>query len=49
MTGSGIYPDDLLIDRSLTPASGDILVGIAAIVRDTFPDQEIYSPLCGKN
>jgi DNA polymerase V len=29
MIGSGIYPDDLLVvDRSLTPGPGDIVVGI---------------------
>ena len=29
MVGSGIYPDDLLVvDKSLTPSSGDIVVGI---------------------
>lgn len=29
MIGSGIYPDDLLVvDRSLKPGSGDIVVGI---------------------
>ncbi|MES2827384.1 MAG: translesion error-prone DNA polymerase V autoproteolytic subunit [Bacteroidota bacterium] len=29
MIGSGIFPDDLLVvDRSLTPNSGDIVVGI---------------------
>lgn len=58
MTGSGIYPDDLLVvDRSLTPASGDIVVGIMNsefILRCYFkngkkeylmPDNLLYKPI----
>lgn len=58
MIGSGIYPDDLLVvDRSLTPSSGDIVVGILEnefILRAYFrtgsrellmPDNKHYEPI----
>jgi len=58
MIGSGIYPDDILVvDRSLTPASGDIVVGILDgdfILRAYFksqgkeylmPDSRYYKPI----
>ncbi|WP_316834388.1 translesion error-prone DNA polymerase V autoproteolytic subunit [Pedobacter nutrimenti] len=58
MTGSGIYPDDLLVvDRSLTPIQGDIVVGILEnefILRAYFkknskeylmPDSPYYKPI----
>ncbi|MCX2480715.1 translesion error-prone DNA polymerase V autoproteolytic subunit [Pedobacter sp. MC2016-15] len=58
MTGSGIYPDDLLVvDRSLNPTNGDIVVGILDnefILRSYFktgtkeylmPDNVAYQPI----
>jgi DNA polymerase V len=58
MTGSGIYPDDLLVvDRSLTPGNGDVVVGILNnefILRSYFksgsreylmPDNAFYKPI----
>lgn len=58
MVGSGIYPEDLLVvDRSLTPANGDIVVGILNndfILRSYFkqgkkeylmPDNPAYQPI----
>ena len=58
MTGSGIYPDDLLVvDKSLTPITGDIVVGILDgefILRSYFkkggkeflmPDSPYYKPI----
>ena len=58
MVGSGIYPDDLLVvDKSLTPSSGDIVVGIIDnefILRSYFkkgqkeylmPDNTYFKPI----
>jgi DNA polymerase V len=58
MTGSGIFPEDLLVvDRSLTPSQGDIVVGILDndfILRAYFkkgdreylmPDSPYYKPI----
>ena len=58
MVGSGIFPDDLLVvDRSLTPSSGDIVVGILDsefILRSYFtkngkeylmPDNTYFKPI----
>jgi DNA polymerase V len=58
MIGSGIFPDDLLVvDKSLTPSSGDIVVGIIDnefILRSYFkkgqkeylmPDNAYFKPI----
>jgi DNA polymerase V len=58
MVGSGIFPDDLLVvDKSLTPSSGDIVVGIIDnefILRSYFkkgqkeylmPDNAYFKPI----
>ena len=58
MIGSGIFPDDILVvDRSLTPKSGDIVVGIIDnefILRSYFqkngkeylmPDNKYFKPI----
>jgi len=58
MAGSGIFPDDLLVvDKSLTPSSGDIVVGIIDnefILRSYFkkgqkeylmPDNAYFKPI----
>jgi DNA polymerase V len=58
MIGSGIYPDDLLVvDRSLTPDTGDIVVGIIDnefVLRSYFtksgkeylmPDNNYFKPI----
>ena len=58
MVGSGIFPDDLLVvDKSLTPSSGDIVVGIIDnefILRSYFkkgqkeylmPDNDYFKPI----
>jgi DNA polymerase V len=58
MTGSGIYPNDLLVvDKSLTPQQGDIVVGIIDnefILRSYFkkgnkeylmPDNSYFKPI----
>lgn len=58
MIGSGIYPDDLLVvDKSLSPQSGDIVVGIIDndfILRSYYkkgnreflmPDNEYFKPI----
>jgi DNA polymerase V len=58
MTGSGIFPDDLLVvDKSLEPVSGDIVVGLldgGFILRSYYksgnkeylmPDNNYYKPI----
>jgi len=58
MVGSGIFPDDLLVvDRSLTPEQGDVVVGILNgefVLRCYFnkenkvylmPDNKLYKPI----